>query len=82
MFSDKIDPDDKNIPEQEVVDNMEDDNDDATHFTNMRQQPLQQHFNMMHEGEIGSVMDEENNGNDLFSMLGDVKPTPHPNNNR
>jgi hypothetical protein len=37
---------------------------------------------MMHEGEIGSVMDEENNGNDFFSMLGDVKPTPHPNNNR
>ena len=36
MFSDKIDPNDKNNPEQEVVDNMEDDNDDATHFTNMR----------------------------------------------
>ena len=36
MFSDKIDPKDKDIPEQEVDDNMEDDNDDATHFTNIR----------------------------------------------
>jgi len=37
---------------------------------------------MMHEGELGNVNDEESNQNDLFSMLGDVKPTPHPNNNR
>jgi hypothetical protein len=37
---------------------------------------------MMHEGEISNVLDEESNQNDLFSMLGDVKATPHPNNNR
>jgi hypothetical protein len=37
---------------------------------------------MMQEEEIGSVQDEESNQNDFLRMLGDVKPTPHPNNNR
>ena len=44
---------------------------------------MSHHFNIMAEGERESVVDEEDNGEyDLFSRLGDIKPTPHPNNNR
>jgi hypothetical protein len=82
MLSDKIEPKDRDFLAQEVEDNMAEDNEEATDTTNMRQQSVSHHFNMMHEGELGNVNDEESNQNDLFSMLGDVKSTPHPNNNR
>jgi hypothetical protein len=36
MLSDKIEPKDRDVPDQEVEDNMGEDIDDSTHYSNMR----------------------------------------------